>query len=49
VIHCRVLQAPGGGSSNIFGHYQQEAEREKMQRNQEETAAVMNSIARVLF
>ena len=45
VLVCfdRVLKAPGGGSSNIFGHYQEESDREEQMRRQRETQAVMQS------
>ncbi|XP_067944172.1 uncharacterized protein [Watersipora subatra] len=41
----RVLQAPGGDSNNIFGHYQAESEREKAERHQRDTQAVIQSVS----
>lgn len=42
-VACRVLKAPGGGSSNIFGGYVEEEQREQQDRRQRETNAVMQS------
>jgi len=39
----RVLQQPGGNSSNIFGHYEEESQRDNQMRRQRETQAVMSS------
>jgi len=44
----RVLKAPGGGSSNIFGHYQEDEERNASQRRQDENRRIAAMNAQVM-
>lgn len=47
MLFCRVLKAPGGGSSNIFGHYQEQEEAETQRQRQFENSRVQQSLSQV--
>lgn len=42
-----MLKAPGGGSSNIFGHYEEEEAGNKQRQRQVDVQKVENSLSQV--
>lgn len=47
LVSFRVLKAPGGGSSNIFGHYQEQEDANTQRQRQLDNEKVEQSLSQV--